>query len=195
MKLNDKIEKGNPFKVPEGYFDSLTDRTMAAIREEEIRNEAGQAGEGDLSGWGTVRQASATAGEQKEEGTAGEQKAEGTAGEQIAGDAEGTSRSRTLIRSMKPFLALAAAIIGFAVIAAVTVRLIGANHAPEGYEPGTSLYADLAFEEVDAFVLENELSSAEPVSADLTEEEISSETIIEYLMTEGVELNDIYELL
>ena len=39
MKLNDKIEKGNPFKVPEGYFDSLTDRTMAAIREEEIRNE------------------------------------------------------------------------------------------------------------------------------------------------------------
>jgi len=153
MKLNDKIEKGSPFKVPEGYFESLTDRTMAAIREEGSRNEAGQApGQTPL-------------------------------------------RKETRIVSMKPFLALAAAIIGFAVITAVAVRLTGAGRDTEGYEPGTSLYADLAFEEVDAFVLENELSSTEPVSADLTEEEISSEAIIEYLMTEGVELNDIYELL
>jgi len=149
MKLNDKIEKANPFRVPEGYFDSLTDRTMAAIREEESRNEAGQA----------------------------------------------TPRKETRIISMRPFLALAAAIIGFAVIAAVTVRLISAGQAPEGYEPGTSLYADLAFEEVDAFVMENELSAAEPVFPDMAEEEISSEAIIDYLMTEGIELTDIYELL
>jgi len=165
MKLNDKIDKANPFKVPEGYFDSLTDRTMAAIREEESRNEAGQ-----LQG-----------------------QVPGQAPEQAAGQAP--LRKEKRIVTLRPFLALAAAIIGFAVIAAVTVRLIGTGQAPAGYEPGSSLYADLAFEEVDAFVIENELSASEPVSAEMTEEEISSEAIIDYLMTEGIELIDIYELL
>jgi len=165
MKLNDKVDKANPFKVPEGYFDSLTDRTMAAIREEESRNEAGQ-----LQG-----------------------QVPGQAPEQAAGQAP--LRKEKRIVTLRPFLALAAAIIGFAVIAAVTVRLIGTGQAPAGYEPGSSLYADLAFEEVDAFVIENELSASEPVSAEMTEEEISSEAIIDYLMTEGIELIDIYELL
>lgn len=189
MKLNDKIEKGNPFKVPEGYFDSLTDRTMAAIREEESRSEAGK-GPGQLQKEGS-RQT-----DWQLPGQAPGQLPGQTPG-QLPGQAPGQAplRKETRIINMKPFLALAATIIGFAVIAAVTVRLIDASQAPEGYEPGTSLYADLAFEEVDAFVLENELSSTEPVSADLTEEEISSEAIIEYLITEGIELNDIYELL
>jgi len=31
MKLNDEIKKNNPFRVPEGYFETLTDRTMSAI--------------------------------------------------------------------------------------------------------------------------------------------------------------------
>jgi hypothetical protein len=151
MKLNDEIRKGSPYRVPEGYFDSLTERTMAAIRKQESRNEAVQA--------------------------------------------EGARLNTTLIRRMRPFLALAAAIIGFAVMAAVMVRLLGADRAPEGYVPGTSLYADLAFEELDAYMLENELSLTEPVTTEMTEEEISSETIIDYLMTEGIDLNDIYELL
>jgi len=169
MKLNDKIDKANPFKVPEGYFDSLTDRTMAAIREEESRNEARQAA-GQLQG-----------------------QVPGQAPEQAAGQAP--LRKEKRIVTLREFLALAAAIIGFAVIAAVTVRLIGTGQAPAGYEPGSSLYADLAFEEVDAFVIDNELSASEPVSAEMTEEEISSEAIIDYLMTEGIELIDIYELL
>jgi len=33
MKINDEIKKSNPFKVPEGYFDTLTERTMSAIRQ------------------------------------------------------------------------------------------------------------------------------------------------------------------
>jgi hypothetical protein len=44
-------------------------------------------------------------------------------------------------------------------------------------------------------MLENELFVAEPVTEALPEEEISSEAIIEYLMTEDIDLNDIYELL
>lgn len=177
MKLNEEIKKANPFKVPEGYFDSLTDRTMAAIREEESRNGAGQAS-GQLYGEATGQ-------------------LQGEAARQLPDQAPGQAplRKEPRIISMRPFLALAAAIIGFAIIAAVTVRLIGADRAPAGYEPGTSLYADLAFEEVDAFVMENELSATEPVPADMTDEEISSEAIIDHLLNEGIELIDIYELL
>jgi hypothetical protein len=100
---------------------------------------------------------------------------------------------------MKPFLSLAAAILGFAVLAAVTVRLVTVDRSVEGYEPGASLYADLAFEELDAYMLENELFMAETVTEAetevMTEEGISSDAIIEYLMTEDIDLNDIYELL
>ena len=36
MKINlDDIEKNEPFKAPEGYFDSLADRIMDRIEEEE----------------------------------------------------------------------------------------------------------------------------------------------------------------
>ena len=34
MKLNDEILKNNPFRVPDDYFDTLADRTMAAIDKE-----------------------------------------------------------------------------------------------------------------------------------------------------------------
>lgn len=143
MELNDKIKKENPFRAPDGYFDSLADRTMDAIRKDGSSNE--------------------------------------------------TVKPRII--SMKPFLSLAAAILGFAVLAAVTVRLVTADRSAGGYEPGTSLYADLAFEELDAYMLENELFVTEPVAGTMPEEEISSEAIIEYLMTEDIDLNDIYELL
>jgi hypothetical protein len=34
-KMNDTYEQRNPFSVPEGYFDSLEDRVMSRVREEE----------------------------------------------------------------------------------------------------------------------------------------------------------------
>jgi len=36
MKLED-INKTNPFKVPDGYFDNLTDNIMSKIKEEETK--------------------------------------------------------------------------------------------------------------------------------------------------------------
>jgi len=172
MKLNDNIKKENPFRVPDGYFDSLADRTISAIRETEIRN-------------GTV--------EVQREGAV-----TGAVQMKIRKEdkpAAAPTPAKMRIISMKPFLSLAAAILGFALLAAVTVRLVTADHSAEGYEPGASLYADLAFEELDAYMLENELFVTEPVTEAMPEEEISSEAIIEYLMTEDIDLNDIYELL
>ena len=32
MKPDEEIKKSNPFKVPDGYFESLTERTMSAIK-------------------------------------------------------------------------------------------------------------------------------------------------------------------
>ncbi len=39
MKNDDEIRKNNPFKVPDGYFESLTERTMSAISASEKKGE------------------------------------------------------------------------------------------------------------------------------------------------------------
>ncbi len=160
MKLNDEISKNNPFRVPEGYFDSLADRTIKAIREEEaVRN----------------------------------------AGDQVVGDEDPVMapRAATTGRTirLKPFLALAAAILGFALVASVMVQLVSSGRKAGVYEAGSSLYADLAFEEVDTYIIENELSRTEPEITEVQKDEISSDAIIDYLMNEDIDLNDIYELL
>ena len=148
MQLNDEIKKGNPFKVPEGYFDTLTERTMSAIsksREEE--------------------------------------------------DAV-TETERPVRRiTLKPYLALAAAILGFAVISTVMVRVLTGDRAAAESETVSSLYADLAAEELDTYMIEYELSQTDQVEITGDGQAVSSDVIIDYLMTEDIDLNDIYELL
>lgn len=148
MKLNDEIRKDNPFKVPEGYFDTLTERTMSAIRN--------------------------------------------------SGDGEGavpvTEKPARRI-SLKPLFALAAAILGFALITTVVVRVVTDDRAAAEYAAGDDLYAELAAEELDTWMIENELSLTEMVDISGAEKTISSDIIIDYLMTEEIDLDDIYELL
>lgn len=164
MKLGEEIRKNNPFKVPEGYFDTLKERTINSIRERESSH---QAGEPEIPASGTRHDET---------------------------DADSSRRGARIIR-MKPFLALAAAILGFAILAAAMVRLVSSGNRVTDYEPGKSLYADLAFEEVDTYMLENELIMTEPVTTEMKEEEISTEAIIDYLLMEDIDLNEIYELL
>lgn len=158
MKLSDETAKKNPFSVPGDYFESLADRTMAAIREEEAgRQEGGQQPEPPVSQPGNAKPGR--------------------------------------VVNLRPFLALAAAILGFAILAAAMVRLVSSDRPGRANEAGTSLYAELAAEEIDVYMLENELNMTETVSPELTEEAVASEAIIEYLMTEDIDLNEIYELL
>lgn len=166
MKLNEEIKKSNPFKVPEGYFETLTDRTMSAISRS-MEDEVGAA-------------------------------------------AEETPVRRL---NLRPYLALAAAIVGFALLATFTVRLVSGGMERSADELNGSLYADLEAEQFDIYMLEDELmevvyeeaareagmalsegtatGSGEPSA----EEEISAEAIIDYLLMEDVDINDIYELL
>lgn len=161
MKLSDETAKKNPFSVPGDYFESLADRTMAAIREEEAgRQEGGQQPEPPVSQPGNA----------------------------------GNAKPGRVV-NLRPFLALAAAILGFAILAAAMVRLVSSDRPGRANEAGTSLYAELAAEEIDVYMLENELNMTETVSPELTEEAVASEAIIEYLMTEDIDLNEIYELL
>ena len=149
MNLNDKIKNSNPFKVPDGYFDTLTERTMSAIRESREKEETPES-------------------------------------------------IGVPVRSLnyKPFLALAAFVVGFAILATAMIKLLSSDRVSEHFEPVNSLYADLAAEELDTYMIEFELSQTEPVELTLTgEEEISSEAIIDYLMMEDIDLNDIYELI
>lgn len=149
MNLNDEIKNSNPFKVPDGYFDTLTERTISAIRESREQEE----------------------------------------------NAESTGMPARRL-TLRPFFALAAAVIGFAILATVMVRLLNSDRVSEHTATANSLYADLAAEEIDTYMIEYELSQTEPPGLTLaSEEEISPEAIIDYLMTEDVDINDIYELL
>jgi hypothetical protein len=165
MKLNDEIKKNNPFRVPEGYFETLTERTMSAIS--------------------------------------------GSMEEKSAGTAEAPVRRL----NMRPFLALAAAIVGFALLATFTVRLVTGGMERGADELNGSLFANLEAEQFDIYMLEDELMQAVSEESNRAEgdrgsegaalesgenqaeEEISSDAIIDYLLMEDVDLNDIYELL
>jgi hypothetical protein len=149
MKLNDKIKNSNPYKVPEGYFDRLTERTMSAIRENRDQ------------------------------------------GEPLATD---TKPDRRI--TLRPFFALAAAILGVAILATVMIRLVSTSRLSERYDTGYSLFADLATEELDTYMLEYELNQSDPLEMGQSQDgDISSEAIIDYLVMEDIDLNDIYELL
>lgn len=146
MKINEEIKEKNPFKVPEGYFETLTERTMAAVmasREEEKRDE-GRAGR-------TIR--------------------------------------------LRPFLALAAAIVGFAVLSAVMVRLVSDNGNSFLRGSGSEFYAELFTEEIDTYLIENEWSMTAPeeYQGDMTD--LPAEAIIDFLVMENIDVNEIYELL
>lgn len=145
MKLNEEIPKNNPFRVPEGYFDRLTERTISAIREDTPEGEA-------------------------------------------------AIQPNRRIRLM-PYLALAAAIIGFALLATVIIRVMTADRASAKFTEENSLYADLLIDELDTYMIEDELFMTEAAASTGTEQTIAPETIIDYLMTEDIDLNDIYELL
>jgi hypothetical protein len=154
MKFNDEIKSTNPFRVPEGYFDNLTEKMMSAVRE------SGKKGISDAGEEKPVRKI-----------------------------------------NLRPYLALAAAIAGFALVTTFMVRLVRNDRAVTMQSEDYGYFADLAAEEIDIYMIENELRNAE--QADVTvwleeetlEKEISTEAIIDYLTTEDVDLNDIYELL
>jgi len=145
MKTDEEIKKSNPFKVPDGYFESLTERTMSAIKPD-----------------------------QKKE----------------------THELKTPRRlGLRSFLAMAAAVAVFAVLTAVTVRLITGGRDNQQQGEGNGLYADLAVEEIDTYMIESEWNDTEMPGITEGEKAISTDAIIDYLMTENIDLNDIYELL
>lgn len=146
MKPEDEIKNGNPFKVPDGYFETLTDRTMSAISE--IRKEE----------------------ETQEKRPAGK-------------------------ISLRPYLALAAAVIGFAVIATVMIRLVSGPEVNNIANNEAGLYTDLVLEDIDTYLIESELNQAGITENPELDETVSSEAIIEYLVQENVDVDDIYALL
>ena len=149
MKLNDELKNNTPFKVPEGYFETLTERMMTAVSDSHGQDQSGE-------------------------------------------DAVNPSR-RVMLR---PFIALAAAIVGFAIVATVMIRLVSSDRLSGPFEKGNGMYAELAAEELDTYMIEYELIRAGTDGMVLPEEEeISSEAIIDYLMMEDIDINDIYELL
>ncbi|MRR23179.1 hypothetical protein EG830_09395, partial [bacterium] len=133
MKPDDKISKKNPFRVPEDYFETLADRTMAAIREEEAaRQEGSQPSVPPLSQPGDT-------GYGDHDSLIMGQAQDPDGG--VTGMTSDQTMKPARIINLRPFLALAAAILGFAVLAAAMVRLIGSDRPGRANDTGTSLYA------------------------------------------------------
>ena len=144
MKPLDEIKIENPFKVPDGYFESLTDRTMSAIKE---NSESERVPEENI---------------------------------------------KRKIRLM-PFLAMAAAITGFAVIAAGMVRLVSKNKDNLFRGSDNEIYVEIITQDIDTYIIENEWGLYEEVING--EEDLETEAIIYYLLLENIALTDIYETL
>lgn len=145
MKPNEEIKKSNPFKVPDGYFESLTERTMSAIKPDQEKE---------------------------------------------------THENKPVRRlNMRSLLAVAAAVATLAVLTTVTVRLVTGGRDNKQQGEGNGLYADLAVEEIDTYMIESEWNDTEIPDITEVEKAISTDAIIDYLMTENIDLNDIYELL
>ena len=145
MKADEEIKKSNPFKVPDGYFESLTERTMSAIKS----------------------------------------------------DKEKETHERKPVRrlNIRSILAMAAAVAAFALVTTVTVRLVTGGRDKHQQDEDNGLYADLAVEEIDTYMIESEWNETEFPDTREAERAISTDAIIDFLMTETIDLNDIYELL
>jgi hypothetical protein len=145
MKPDEEIKKSNPFKVPDGYFESLTERTMSAIKP----------------------------------------------------DDEKVSHENKPVRRLgiRSLLAMAAVVAAFAVLTTVTVRLVTGGRDSQKHGEDNGLYANLAVEELDTYMIESEWNDIEIPEITDVEKAISTDAIIDYLMTENIDLNDIYELL
>jgi hypothetical protein len=145
MKPGEEIKKSNPFKVPEGYFESLTERTMSAIKSDQEKE---------------------------------------------------AHESKPLRRlDVRSLLAMAAAVAAFALVTTVTVRLVTGGRDKHQQAEENGFYADLAVEEIDTYMIESEWNETELPDTREAERAISTEAIIDYLMTETIDINDIYELL
>ncbi|MCU0379246.1 MAG: hypothetical protein MUC78_13410 [Bacteroidales bacterium] len=146
MKINEEIKDKNPFKVPEGYFETLTERTMSAV-------------------------------------LASREK-----------DSDHEVRAGRTIR-LRPFLALAAAIVGVAILSTVMVRLINNNAKSFLTGSESEFYAELLTEEIDTYMIEDEwsLTDSTEYQGDVTG--VPAEAIIDFLVKENIDINDIYELL
>jgi hypothetical protein len=145
MKPGEEIKKSNPFKVPEGYFESLTERTMSAIKSDQEKK---------------------------------------------------TNESKPVRRlDVRSLLAMAAAVAAFALVTTVTVRLVTGGRDKHQQSEENGFYADLAVEEIDTYMIESEWNETELPDTREAERAISTDAIIDYLMTETIDINDIYELL
>ena len=145
MKPDEEIKKSNPFKVPDGYFESLTERTMSSIKSDQEKE---------------------------------------------------THKSKPVRRlNIRSILFMAAAIAALAIVTTITVRLVTGGKDKHQQVEDNGLYADLAVEEIDTYMIESEWNETEIPDTREAERAISTDAIIDYLMTETIDLNDIYELL
>jgi vacuolar-type H+-ATPase subunit F/Vma7 len=138
-ELND-IKKQNPFKVPENYFENLSERIMS--------------------------QTSAT---------------------------EAGIPKKSIVRRLRPFLAMAASVALFALIGYTAIYYINNPHRRSSSSVAASdKYNSIYLNEIDISTLEENVADNETL---IEIPEISRTEIIDYLISEDINILDIYEQL
>jgi hypothetical protein len=138
-ELND-IPKQNPFKVPENYFENLTDRIIS--------------------------QTSAI---------------------------ETVPQKKSIVRRLRPFLAVAASVALLALIGYTALYFIGNGQRRSSSEVAVSdKYSSIYLNDIDITTLEENVAENETL---IEIPEISKNEIIDYLISEDINILDIYEQL
>jgi hypothetical protein len=138
-ELND-IQKKNPFKVPEDYFENLTDRIIS--------------------------QTSAI---------------------------KAAPQKKNIIRRLSPLLAAAASVILLAAIGYTALYFAGNGHRRLSSEVSASgRYSSIYLDDIDITTLEDNVSGNESF---IEIPDISRNEIIDYLISEDINILDIYEQL
>ncbi len=142
MKKEKEISAKNPFRVPDDYFETLTERMISLSV--------------------------------------------------IEGEEKNVRKKRELYDTVRPYLALAAVMTGFALITAGIVRVVSDQEGNllAGYRTRTVI-REMITEEIEITTLENEL--AEYMSGN-TSADNAEDDFYESMVIENIEETDIYDL-
>lgn len=143
MKPEEEIKNKNPFRVPDGYFETLSGRIIDTVHasEEMIKHD-------------TVK--------------------------------------KTLFRRLRPYIALAAILTGFAIITLSVIKLTSVHNFPFlTAENSASIMDDVINEEIDVYLIENEIVTP---SNNQAANSVAEYDLNENIILENLEVTDIYNL-
>lgn len=108
----------------------------------------------------------------------------------VASESKSEEKRFGIYRRFRPYLTIAASVAGFIIVSYFTVKLLTVDKNKNNISEIVSMdNPELYLNEIDVFSLEEDLASLE---TDEVSSGVSRTEIIDYLISENIEINDIY---